>query len=119
MKENEMELNKSELEYLIDYVEGSVRSGRYYVANIENLVSKNKDGRACALCNSFFVLPMRLEGIKKGGFVKPDDGQDIEECSKARELWIEQNCECGISEKTGKWSEKVFKSFGCNCREAV
>jgi hypothetical protein len=44
MKENEMELNKSELEYLIDYVEGSVRSGRYYVANIENLVSKNKDG---------------------------------------------------------------------------
>ena len=38
-----------------------------------------------------------------------------EEYSKARELWIEQNCECGISEKTGKWSEKVFKSFGCNC----
>jgi len=32
-----------------------------------------------------------------------------------RELWIEQNCECGISEKTGKWSEKVFESFGCNC----
>ena len=74
-----------------------------------------KDGRACALCNSFFVLPMRLEGIKNGGFVKPDDGQDIEECSKARELWIEENCECGISEKTGKWSEKVFESFGCNC----
>ncbi len=38
-----------------------------------------------------------------------------EEYSKARELWIEQNCECGISEKTGKWSEKVFESFGCNC----
>ena len=34
---------------------------------------------------------------------------------KARELWIEQNCECGISEKTGKWSEKVFELFGCNC----
>ena len=34
---------------------------------------------------------------------------------KARELWIEQNCECGISEKTGNWSEKVFESFGCNC----
>ena len=39
-----MELNKSELEYLIDYVEQSVSNGRYYVANIENLVTKNKDG---------------------------------------------------------------------------
>ena len=41
---NEMELNKAELEYLIDYVEGSVDTGRYYIANIENLVTKNKDG---------------------------------------------------------------------------
>ena len=31
------------------------------------------------------------------------------------QIWIEQNCECGISEKTGKWSEKVFELFGCNC----
>ena len=35
-----------------------------------------KDGRACALCNSFFVLPMRLEGIKNGGFVKPVEVSD-------------------------------------------
>ena len=34
---------------------------------------------------------------------------------KAKELWIEQNCECGISEKTGKWSDEVFDLFGCNC----
>ena len=31
------------------------------------------------------------------------------------EDYKEENCECGISEKTGKWSEKVFESFGCNC----
>jgi len=39
-----MRLNKAELEYLIDYVEKSVSNGRYYVSNIENLVTKNKDG---------------------------------------------------------------------------
>ena len=31
------------------------------------------------------------------------------------QIWIEQNCECGISEKTGKWSDEVFDLFGCNC----
>ena len=39
-----MKLNKKELEYLIDDVEHYVSRGRYHVDNIENLVSKNKDG---------------------------------------------------------------------------
>ena len=39
-----MKLNKKELEYLIDHVEHYVRRGRFYVNNIENLVTKNKDG---------------------------------------------------------------------------
>ena len=33
--------------------------------------------------------------------------------------WIENNCQCGISDKTGKWSEKLFEEFGCNCREEI
>jgi hypothetical protein len=36
-----------------------------------------------------------------------------------KEYFIEKNCQCGISEKTGKWSEKVFDLFGCNCQEAM
>jgi len=32
-----------------------------------------------------------------------------------REKWIEENCACGISEKTGEWSEKVFDLFDCTC----
>jgi hypothetical protein len=32
-----------------------------------------------------------------------------------REEWIEENCTCGISEKTGKWSELIFYLFGCTC----
>jgi len=39
-----MKLNKKELKYLIDHVEHYVSRGRYHVDNIENLVSKNKDG---------------------------------------------------------------------------
>ena len=39
-----MELNKEELEYLVNHVESRVSDGRYFVDNIENLVSKNKDG---------------------------------------------------------------------------
>ena len=39
-----MELNKEELEYLVNHVESRVKDGRYFVDNIENLVSKNKDG---------------------------------------------------------------------------
>ena len=39
-----MKLNKEELEYLVNDVEISVRNGRYYVDNIENLVTRNKDG---------------------------------------------------------------------------
>ena len=29
---------------------------------------------------------------------------------------IEENCECGISETTGKWSDDAFDEDGCNCR---
>ena len=39
-----MKLNKKELEYLIDHVEDYVSRGRFFVNNIENLVTKNKDG---------------------------------------------------------------------------
>lgn len=30
--------------------------------------------------------------------------------------WVEENCACGISEKTNKWSEHAFDLFGCNCK---
>ena len=30
--------------------------------------------------------------------------------------WVEENCACGISEKTNEWSEHVFDLFGCNCK---
>ena len=30
--------------------------------------------------------------------------------------WVEENCTCGISEKTNEWSEHVFDLFGCNCK---
>ena len=37
--------------------------------------------------------------------------------SEEWETWVEENCECGISEKTGKWSESIFEKFGCGCEE--
>ena len=40
----EIKWSKKELEYLIDHVEHYVSRGRFFVNNIENLVSKNKDG---------------------------------------------------------------------------
>ena len=39
-----MKLNKKELEYLIDHAEHYVRRGRFFVKDIENIVTKNKDG---------------------------------------------------------------------------
>jgi|TARA_R110000796_G_scaffold86270_1_gene186778 hypothetical protein len=39
-----MKLNKAEMEYLIDHVESYVRNGIYFINNIENAVTKNKDG---------------------------------------------------------------------------
>ena len=42
--EKQMKLNKKELEYLIDHVEHYVSRGRFFVNNIDNLVTKNKDG---------------------------------------------------------------------------
>ena len=32
-----------------------------------------------------------------------------------REKWIEENCACGISEETGKWSDLIVELFGCTC----
>ena len=29
---------------------------------------------------------------------------------------IEENCECGVSETTGKWSDDAFDLDGCTCR---
>ena len=42
--EKQMKLNKKELEYLIDHAEHYVRRGRFFVNDIENIVTKNKDG---------------------------------------------------------------------------
>ena len=40
----ETNLNKAELQYLINDIEGYVNNCTYYISNIENLVTKNKDG---------------------------------------------------------------------------
>ena len=37
-------------------------------------------------------------------------------CDKWLE-WKEENCECGISGITGKWSEELAERVGCECEE--
>ena len=43
------------------------------------------------------------------------DARD-DRCEKWLE-WKEENCECGISEITGKWSEELAERVGCICEE--
>ena len=39
--------------------------------------------------------------------------------NKNHEKRIEENCTCGISEKTNEWSEDVFDLFGCTCKPDI
>tara|TARA_R110002012_G_C11403966_1_gene586135 strand:+ start:310 stop:690 length:381 start_codon:yes stop_codon:yes gene_type:complete len=45
------------------------------------------------------------------------DFPDLSSDEEAVEYLIENDCECGISVVTGKWSDEVFDCSGCNCRE--
>jgi len=46
-----------------------------------------------------------------------DECQQFKSDEEAVEYLIENDCECGISVVTGKWSDEVFDCSGCNCRE--
>ena len=44
---------------------------------------------------------------------------DDEAQTMNREKWVEENCACGISKETNKWSENVFDLFGCICEPDI